>query len=174
MSASPLSRDLLSRFFREHHRWLLTRLSGQLRNRWDAEDLAAETFTQIAASPVPLSSIEEPRAYLTTIAKRLLFHLRRRRDLEQAWLEQLRQHPEAFSPSPETRTLLLETVLLVDRAMQSLPPPARAAFLYSQLDGLDHETIAARLGVSVRTVGRYLRQAWQCCINDLRDVGIDA
>ena len=58
--------------------------------------------------------------------------------------------------------------MLVDRSMQSLPAPARAAFLYSQLDGMGHEQIAQQLGVSVRTVGRYLRQAWSCCLQDLQ------
>ena len=169
MSSPVVSPDALASLFREHHRWLLARLSRQMRCRWDAEDLTAETFTQVAASRTPLASIVEPRAFLTTIAKRLLFHLRRRRDLEQAWLEQLRHSPEAFSPSPEERALLLETVLLVDRAMQGLPAAARAAFLYSQLDGLGHDEIARRLGVSVRTVGRYLRQAWQCCLEDLHE-----
>lgn len=167
MSFPVVPHDALARLFRDHHRWLLARLCRQMRCRWDAEDLTAETFSQVAASRTPLASIDEPRAFLTTIAKRLLYHLRRRRDLEQAWLEQLRHHPEAFSPSPEERALLLETVMLLDRAMQGLPAPARAAFLYSQLDGLGHDAIAQRLGVSVRTVGRYLRQAWQCCLADL-------
>jgi len=156
--------DALATLFRDHHQWLLGRLLRQLRCRWDAEDLTAETFTQLAASSTPLAGIDEPRAFLTTIAKRLLFHLRRRRDLEQAWLEQLRHSPESFAPSPEERALVLETVLLVDKAMQQLPAAARTAFLYSQLDGLGHDEIAARLGVSVRTVGRYLRQAWQACL----------
>lgn len=169
---SPASSSLLATLFRDHHHWLLARLCRQMRCRWDAEDLTAETFSQVAASRTPLTSIDEPRAFLTTIAKRLLFHLRRRRDLEQAWLEQLRHSPEAFSPSPEERAVLLETVLLVDRSMQSLPAPARAAFLYSQLDGMGHEQIAQQLGVSVRTVGRYLRQAWSCCLHDLQHTGL--
>ncbi len=158
------AQSALAALFRDHHRWLLARVLRKVRCRWDAEDLAAETFTQLAASRTPLTAIDEPRAFLTTIATRLLFHLRRRRDLERAWLEQLRDSPEAFAPSPEERALVLETVLLVDRAMSGLPAAARTAFLYSQLDGLPHEAIAERLGISVRTVGRYLRQAWQACL----------
>ncbi|MNL84550.1 putative RNA polymerase sigma factor FecI [compost metagenome] len=52
----------------------------------------------------------------------------------------------------------------IDRVLHGLPLPVRSAFLYSQLDGLPQEEIAARLGVSVRTVARYLTQALRHCM----------
>ena len=55
---SPASSSLLATLFRDHHRWLLARLCRQMRCRWDAEDLTAETFSQVAASRTPLTSID--------------------------------------------------------------------------------------------------------------------
>jgi len=96
--ASPLSK--LGFFFSDHHRWLLQHVQRQLRNRADAEDTAAEAFCQILAARVDPDSIEQPRAYLSTIARRLIFDRHRRRRLEQAYLERLMLLPEALAPSP--------------------------------------------------------------------------
>ena len=161
---SPASSSLLATLFRDHHRWLLARLCRQMRCRWDAEDLTAETFSQVAASRTPLTSIDEPRAFLTTIAKRLLFTLWRRRALEQAYLETLAQLPAPLAPSPEQRALLLEALQQIDAALDGLSAPVRTAFLLAQLEGLGYAAIAERLSLSERTIKRYMVQAMACCI----------
>src|SRR5450830_1556847 len=109
----------IKQLYQGHHSWLLLRLQRRLNNRPDAEDLASDTFTEIVARP-DLQAIREPRAYLTTIAKRLLYHFWRRRDLEKAYLEQLLHLPEALSPSPEERCLLLEELHAIDGALDGL------------------------------------------------------
>ncbi|MCD9006774.1 sigma-70 family RNA polymerase sigma factor [Luteimonas sp. XNQY3] len=153
----------LARFYGHHHGWLLQRLRGRVADRRDAEDLAAEAFCQVLVSRIDPAAIREPRAYLTTIASRLLFHLRRRRDLESAWLDRMRALPDAFAPSAEEQVALLEAIAAIDRLLAGLPQGAREAFLLLQLDGLDQAAIAARLGVSSRTVRRYLRDALRRC-----------
>lgn len=43
----------------------------------------------------------------------------------------------------------------------------KATFLYSQLDGLSYVAIAQKLGLSDRTVSRYMKQALrQCYLSD--------
>lgn len=74
----------LGYFFSDHHRWLLLHVQRLLRNRADAEDTAAETFCQLLAAQVDPTTIDQPRAYLSTIARRLIFDRHRRRRLEQA------------------------------------------------------------------------------------------
>jgi RNA polymerase sigma-70 factor (ECF subfamily) len=48
--------------------------------------------------------------------------------------------------------------------MRQLPIRVRMAFLYRVLDDMSHEEIASKLGVSVRTIGRYLQQATLQCL----------
>lgn len=163
MPSIPLAGDPLALLFDHHQRWLLDRLRLRLRNRADAEDLAAETFCQIVASRIDPAEIVEPRAYLTTIAQRLVYHFQRRRALEKAWLERLAQAPQESAPSAEEQALLLEAIVRIDQALNGLPQIARKAFLYSLLDDLDYAEIARRLHVSVRTVGRYMKQALRQC-----------
>jgi RNA polymerase sigma-70 factor (ECF subfamily) len=45
-------------------------------------------------------------------------------------------------------------------ALAELPPLCRAAFLLNRIDGLTYEEIAERLGLSVRTIDRYMVRAW--------------
>ncbi|SFA62185.1 sigma-70 family RNA polymerase sigma factor [Metapseudomonas otitidis] len=161
MPASSSSK--LGFFFSDHHRWLLQHVQRQLRNRADAEDTAAETFCQLLAARVDPDSIEQPRAYLSTIARRLIFDRHRRKRLEQAYLERLMLLPEELVPSPEESHLLLEALHAIDRSLAGLPLTVKKAFLMSQLDGLGYAEIARRLDVSERTVGRYMTQALRQC-----------
>lgn len=150
-------------FFSDHHRWLLQHVQRHLRNRADAEDTAAETFCQMLASRVDPESIAQPRAYLSTIARRLIFDRHRRRQLELAYLERLALLPEALAPSPEEQALLVEALTLIDRTLAGLPHVVKQAFLYSQLDGLSYVEIARRMDLSERTISRYMKQALRQC-----------
>lgn len=161
---SPLTSDhqQLARIYTEDRPWLLGRLYTWLRNVEDAEDVAGDTFVQLIQTP-RLTSVREPRALIITIAKRLVWKLWRRRELEAAWLESLLDKGEQFAPSPQEQLVILQTLEQVDQMLDGLSAKARAAFLYSQLDGLTHKEIAAALGVSVSMVRQYIAQALQRC-----------
>lgn len=161
-SLPPAQRPLAAAFFAEHQPWLLGRLHQRLRNRADAEDLASETFVRVVAQP-DLAAVGTPRAFVTAIAKRVLFDFWRRRDLERAYLDAIAHLPEALAPSPEERALLLESLEGIARALDGLPDKARRAFLMSQLDELTYAEIATRLGVSASMVRKYMVQGWQAC-----------
>jgi RNA polymerase sigma factor (sigma-70 family) len=46
-------------------------------------------------------------------------------------------------------------------SLAELPPLCRDAFLLNRVEELTHAEIAARLGVSVRTIERYMVKAWE-------------
>ncbi|MFC7287125.1 sigma-70 family RNA polymerase sigma factor [Herminiimonas glaciei] len=157
------SSSVIEKLYTEHQSWLLARLQRRLPSRADAEDVTSETFAQIVENKNP-ADIQEPRAFLTTIAKRVLFHLWRRQDLEKAYLQSLMLVPEASVLSPEERAVLIEAIEQIDRALDSLPLPVKTAFLYSRLDRLTYPEIALRLGVSVATIERYMKRALLQCL----------
>ncbi len=147
----------------DHHSWLKGWLRRRLGNSEQAADLAQDTFLRLLGSERVPSVIQEPRAYLTTVAQRLVSNLWRREKLEQAYLEALALAPVALAPSPQEQAILLETLLELDQLLDELPSVVRRAFLLSQLDGLTHAQVAAALGISVPTVKRYLVKALQRC-----------
>ncbi|MEG0447756.1 MAG: sigma-70 family RNA polymerase sigma factor, partial [Comamonas sp.] len=81
-----------------------------------------------------------------------------------AWLDAMAQLPEPMAPSPEQQLLILETLHQIDAMLDGLPPKVREAFLLSQLDGLTYAQVAQQLGVTDRTVKRYMAQAFAQCI----------
>ena len=162
-SFPPNDAALAASLFTGHQGWLLQRLLLRLRNRAEAEDVVSETFVRVLHAG-RLSAIREPRAYLTTVAKSILLQQWRRRDIEQAYLDTLAQLPDAVQPSPEERAVLLESLERLSRALDTLSPKARAAFLMSQLDGLTYAEIAEKVGVSASMVRQYMAQGLRCCM----------
>lgn len=148
----------LETIFRDHYAWLRDRLRRHTESVHSAEDVAGDTFVQLAERPT-LDDIKEPRALLTTIARRTLYEVWRRRDLEQAYLQTLAAAPQPLQASPEERALVLETLVTVDRVLDDLPAKARRAFLYSQLDGMTYAEIALELGVSPSMIRQYMSRA---------------
>lgn len=156
--------DPIGELYVEHHGWLQTWLRRKLGCPQQAADLSHDTFLKLLARPC---QPDEPRAYLLTIARRLVFDSWRRRDLERAWLAALETMPEALAPSEEERAIVLETLLAIDDLLDGLSTKARQAFLMSQLDHMTYAQIAEHLGVSASRVRQYMAQALARCYEAL-------
>lgn len=162
--AVPFSVESL---YTEHHHWLHGWLRRKLGGADDAAaDLAHDTFVRVlrAQRAGSLGVLHEARAYLTTVARRLLINQARRQALERAWLETIALLPEPEAPSEEQRAIVLETLQRIDAMLDGLPPRAREAFLLVQLDGCTHAQAAQALKVTERSIRRYLAQALTQCI----------
>lgn len=161
-SAHPALTHTVDGLFRAHNAWL----TGWLRRRLDcphnAADLAQDTFIKVLGAR-DTQQIVEPRAFLTTIARRVLCNHYRRQDLERAYYQALSELPESVAPSEEERAIILETLVELDQLLDGLPGPVKSAFLMSQVDGLSHGEIASALGISIATVKRHLNKAALRC-----------
>ncbi|MCD0503988.1 sigma-70 family RNA polymerase sigma factor [Bordetella petrii] len=164
--SQPTPSLVVAQLYDAHHGWLFNWLRKRLGNSADAADLAQDTFMGILAAGrrQALPELREPRAYLTTIARRLVVDLYRRHALERAYLEALAQTPQTHAPSEEQRLTVLQTLQEVDALLDALPAKVRNAFLLSQLDGLTYEQIAADMNISLRSVKRYMAEAFRHCI----------
>ena len=152
----------------DHHPWLLRWLQRRLYDAGLASDLAQDTFVKILVARCE-SEIREPRPFLATIASRLVANHCRREALEKAYLDALMLLPEATHPSPETLSILVESLHMVDRLLNQLSVKARSAFLMAHLDGLSYAEIAAELNVSSHSVKKYLSQANLLCFFAMPD-----
>jgi len=168
-SSLPSSnQQLIHTLYSEHHGWLHGWLRRKLGDAHHAADLAHDTFVRILtacrAQELALEALREPRAYLTTVAGRVLLNHYRRLSLEQAWLAALAAQPEPFAVSPEERLSILQTLNEVDALLDALPPRTRTVFLLSQLEGLTYAQIAGRMDIALRTVKRHMAQAFEECL----------
>lgn len=164
----PVATQTLDNIYRAHHSWLRGWLHHRLGCSETASDLAQDAFMRLLAKE-KTAQIQEPRAFLTTVAKRVLSNHWRRQQVERAYLEALASQSEPLVISPEERALVIETLMEIDSLLDGLPQEVRRAFLYAQLDGLKQADIAARMNISISTVKRHLRRAAMQCYFAMRD-----
>lgn len=169
MNAAPspnptlaLRNEWLGSEFQRSHAWLTASMHRLTGSRNDAEDLAASTFTELAALD-DLRHVRQPRALLTTIARRRTFEFWRRRDLERACLAELALRPAGQAASAEELCASVADVKRIDAALARLPSHVREAFMLSQFEELGYAEIAGRLGVSASMVRKYVAQARAAC-----------
>lgn len=152
----------IGQLYSDHGRWLSRWLNRRTACPQRADDLAHDTFCRLLEKGNPLG-LQDPRNYLVAVARRLLIDDVRRRQVEQAYLDALALDANVDALDPER---ILAAVQLLDslvRLLSGLPDPVREAFLLRRLEGYSHEQVAQALGVSLRTVKRYVAQAYAHC-----------
>jgi RNA polymerase sigma-70 factor, ECF subfamily len=125
------------------HRFALY-LSGQ---RADAEDITAETFARVWASPKPIV-MATVKGYLFTIARHLFLQGLRKTSRNEALVEDLRD-PSVGPAGQAEQSATLQSVLT---ELQRLPEASRSALLMHAVDGMAYEEIARVLGISLAAV----------------------
>lgn len=158
----PSSDFAVQTLYSNHHGWLNTWLRCRLGNAADAADLAQDTFVRLLQRTERLE-LKAPRAFLRTIARGLVIDHWRREEIERAYLESIAHLPEAQTPSAEARTLVLELLESIARMLEGLKPKVRKVFLLAQCEGLTHKQIAEQMGLSLRSVERYIADALYHC-----------
>ena len=148
--------------YSDHHGWLHNWLRGRLGNAADAADLAQDTFLRVLLRPERVE-LRAPRAFLRTVARGLVIDHWRREELERAYLDSIAHLPEAQVPSAEDRHTILQLLENIACLLDGLKPKVRNAFLLAQCEGMPHAQIAEELGVSVRSVERYIAEAFFHC-----------
>lgn len=158
----PTSHLAVQSLYSNHHGWLNGWLRARLGNSADAADVAQDTFMRLLQRTGQLD-LQAPRAFLRTIARGLVIDLWRREELHRAYLETVALLPPAEVPSPEARELLLELLEAIAHMLDGLKPNVRQAFLLAQCEGMPYQQIAETLGVSLRSVERYIADALFHC-----------
>lgn len=166
MSTAELSlREQFHDWYSDHHGWLHAWLSRRLGCPHQAADVAHNTFLRVLLARDALFGVEQPRAWLTTTAKRLLIDAARRQQIEQAYLAELALLDPGRDgyPSPEQILAAVQALLQLGAVLEGVAPKARSAFVGHYLDERSHAEIAAELGVSTRMVQKYLAQVLLQC-----------
>lgn len=129
----------------------------------DAEDIAQDVFTQLWLRPEVWKDNAEVGRYIYRMAKyRALTFLRDNAriadhglvDADLAQVERVGDDTSAIDP-----IIHEETTLLLQMALDRMPPKRREIFSMSRFEGLSHKEIAQKLGLSVRTVESHIYAA---------------
>ncbi len=157
-------REQLHRLYADHHHWLYGWLCKKMGCAYSAQDMAQNTFVRLLSLP-GLASIREPKAFLTTMASRLMIDEARRKKVEQRYLETYIYYhgEEALAPSAEALLLISETLAAIIHMLDGLPEKCQQAFLMSRLDGMKYAEIAGILGVSTSMIKQYIAKVMLHC-----------
>ena len=158
------SMDRLTHYFltaRKELLQFLTRRAG----RNAAEDVAQDTWLRLRERSDP-EAWRAPRAVLFTTAANLATDAHRRSTAADKLFsrDDVGEGPASSGVDPEARADALGRLERLAAALEQLPPACREAFLLNRLDGLSHAQIAARLGISTKSVQRYIERALRACL----------
>jgi RNA polymerase sigma factor (sigma-70 family) len=129
--------------------WLSRRFMAAV----EVEDIVQECYCRLAQLR-DVDQIDEPRAYLFTIARRLAVQQRRRASVVR--LETLDHEIETRAwdeaPGPDRIAAARQELGRVRAAVATLSDRARRIFIMRRVEGLSQKEIAAALGVSEAVV----------------------
>lgn len=168
-TGEPAFQAAISNLYCEHHGWLFGWLRRKLGCAQNAADLAQDTFTRILNARESVATLREPRAFLSTTARRLIIDQVRRKQIENAYLQELALTAQALEgfQSPEQILTTLEALEHIAFILEGMQDKVRQAFVLYYLDGLKQSEIARQLALSDRTVRKYLIQALLHCSHSL-------
>lgn len=152
--------SFIDRLFRNEAPRLARFIRRSVSDRDDVHDLVQETFVNFVAG-APRATLRNPEAYLTTIARRLLWGRAKRR-AEQGMPQHVPvDEATEFSVAPEQEWMMeaSDVIRRYEQALVELPARTREVFRLSRQEELTYEQIADRLGMTHRGVKYHMRKA---------------
>jgi RNA polymerase sigma-70 factor (ECF subfamily) len=126
---------------------------GLVRCRPTADDLVQDTFVRLWERKATLPEKLDVQGYFMRTGRNLAIDHQRRSRIA-PFVDGV-DHLEFIadpSPSPEGQAIAREQVRVLAKAIDQLPPRARAVFLMARLEGMTYMQIGEVLGVSPKTV----------------------
>ena len=126
----------------------------------DAEEIVQEVFVKIWESRNKIDAYSSFEAFLFTIAYNTTISLLRKRTSEKIYLEHLKSLQQcANSPDLIDEIQFNELNDRVQSLINELTPRQKEIFQLSREEGLTHDEIAKKLGISVNTVKKHVINA---------------
>ena len=150
--------DLYAQYGGELKRYIAKRLNSAD----TAADLTHEAFVRLLRQ-TPAQDLENPRAYLYTIAGNLVVdHLRKSRKQLVVDGDDGQASPDE-APGPERSLLAKDELRRLKQAVDELPPRQREILLLHKFEYLSYGEIAEKLGISKNTVMVHMMRALKSC-----------
>jgi len=132
---------------------LLAYVKNFLNDRDQAEDIVAETFSKLWYSDSRFEVMEKLLAYIHVTAKNACIDYLRRRKVEAANIARLESSAEMFfEMNADFRGIEESLQSRIDNEIQKLPKKSQIIFKMAFLEDATNREIAARLGISEKTV----------------------
>lgn len=155
----------------------LLAFAGQRSGSEGAEDLVQETYVRMLQHPDP-ESIENPRAFLYQIAANLSIDQHRKQAVrDRVHYQDIQTETELAlladtGHTPEDQLAAHQELEQLNTILMELPELTRYAFVLHRLEGMSHNEVAIRLGISVRNSERYVARAARHILTHFESSGL--
>jgi RNA polymerase sigma factor (sigma-70 family) len=161
----PLTRaesEFAAELFARHRLSLYRYLNGLLHSREEAKDVLQETYLRLLRQPSLDHVRQNARAYLFKTATNIARDLFRQRSVRgidaemRAWSASGLHTPD-WTSWPELALQGHQVEAIVIAALRELDSEVREALLLHRYRDMTHQAIGLRMGLSTRTVERYVK-----------------
>jgi RNA polymerase sigma-70 factor (family 1) len=130
-----------------------------LKASWKAQDVVQEVYYKIWQRREKLLDVRDLKAYMIVMARNEIFSTLKASVTTQVSVEQIPDVLADNSSCPDQTLRLKHAEASILEAVQNLPPRQQQIFRLTRMEGLSHEEIARRLGVSKETVSNHATRA---------------
>ena len=125
-----------------------------------SEDVTQDVFAMIWEKRNELARVDNLQAFLFVSARNKIYSRLRKLSSQDSYREYMQLYMnESRRSAGEDQIYSRDLEQQLQRAVAKLPPQQQRAFRLSRFEGLDHEHIAALMGVSRVTIKSYIVQA---------------
>jgi RNA polymerase sigma-70 factor (ECF subfamily) len=124
-----------------------------------AEEITQEIFIKLWLCRDTLGGLNNPEAYLFSMARNKTLNYLRKSAHESKILQELQSRMTPENNNVEEQSLLADQHKLLQEALTGLSAQRRLVYQLSRIQGLNHREIAAQLQVSPNTVKNHLVNA---------------
>lgn len=150
-----------------YYQELLNFCARNLKDRHAAADLVQEAYMRFLVAQQSGTAITDSRALLFRTMRNLLIDQHRRAAVRQCQsLDALTEQEQPALPrhlQPEEIYAFNQYARALYAAIESLPPRCREAFVLNRFDGLSHQEVADRMGISRNMVAQHVIRAVLVC-----------
>jgi RNA polymerase sigma-70 factor (ECF subfamily) len=129
------------------------------KSREMSQDLAQDVFARIWIKKEKLKEVNDFRAYLFIIARNVIIDRLRKKVFSAGNEGYLTEYFVETSLGPNDKIELKEMEETILKGIHILPDQQRKAFYLSRFEGLRHEEIALKMGISKQSVKSYIVRA---------------
>lgn len=141
----------------EHLRTVLKSfILGMVKDKAQADDIYQETLLRTGRS-TRFIELENPLAYMITVAKSVLYDFQRKRTPNAVEIEHI--DLEAAYDGPEFTYIQQQKLSCIEAILNTMSPLRREVFILRRVDGLTRDEIAHRLDLSLEAVKKHLTRA---------------
>lgn len=164
LQVSKGNEHAFSLLFRQYHLHLATFVYKLTDSYELTEEIVQDVFLKIWTNRTQLTAVKNFKAYLFTVSKNHSLNCLKQAVKEKAVRQHWKhEHSRLFSEDE-----LTNYHLLLDQAIDTLPPQQQRVYLLSKHEHLKYAEIADRMGISKETVKSYLKLATSTVISYLK------